>query len=228
MPNSPPELRIVADPAAEVGALLAEQARRGGSIVLTGGSAPARAYERAAELTPDWGAVTLWWGDDRCVPPDDERSNYLLAKQTLLDQLDVQPQTVHRIRGELSPADAAAELDAALEGATLDFMLLGLGPDGHMASLFPGSPQLAVRDRRATSGPAGLEPWVDRVTMTLPTICAARRIVFLVLGADKADAAARSFGGEIGEAVPASLSRLAPVPVEVFLDEAAAAGLPRP
>ena len=227
MPDSLPELRIVADPAAAIGELLAEQARRGGSIVLTGGSAPAKAYERAAELTPDWGAVTLWWGDDRCVPPDDERSNYLLAKETLLDHLTAQPQTVHRIRGELSPADAAAELDAALDGRTLDFMLLGLGPDGHMASLFPGSPQLAVRDRRATSGPAGLEPWVDRVTMTLPTICASKRIVFLVLGADKADAVARSFGGEISEAVPASLSRLASVPVEVYLDAAAAAGLPR-
>lgn len=228
MASSQPELRVVADPAAEVGALLAEQARRGGSLVLTGGSAPARAYERAAELAPDWSGVTLWWGDDRCVPPDDERSNYLLAKQTLLDHLTAQPQTVHRIRGELAPAEAASELDTALAGATLDFMLLGLGPDGHMASLFPGSPQLSVRDRRATSGPAGLEPWVDRVTMTLPTIQASRRIVFLVLGADKAEAVARSFGEEISEDVPASLSRLAPVPVEVYLDAAAAAGLPAP
>ena len=230
MPGSPPELRIVDDPAAAVGEVLAEQARRGGSIVLTGGSAPAQAYAHAAELTPDWGAVTVWWGDDRCVPPDDPRSNYLLAKETLLDRLETQPQAVHRIRGELDPVEAAAELDSALDnaalaGATLDFMLLGLGPDGHMASLFPGSPQLAVRDRRATSGPAGLEPWVDRVTMTLPTILAAQRIVFLVLGAGKADAVARSFGGEISDAVPASLSRLAPVRVEVYLDEAAAASL---
>jgi 6-phosphogluconolactonase len=130
---------------------------------------------------------------------------------------------VHRIRGELAPGAAADELASALEGAELDFLLLGLGPDGHMASLFPGSPQLDVTDRLATHGPAGLEPWVERVTFTLPTIQAARRIVFIVSGGSKADAVARAFGGDVTHDVPASLSRLASVPVEVFLDEAAAA-----
>ena len=104
-------------------------------------------------------------------------------------------------------------------------MLLGLGPDGHMASLFPGSPQLTVEDRHATSGPAGLEPFVDRVTMTAPRIRAARRIVFLVSGEDKADAVQRAFEGPIDAATPASLSRLAAVTVEVFLDHAAASRL---
>jgi 6-phosphogluconolactonase len=216
----PPELHIVDDPAAVVGELLAEQARLGGSIVLTGGSAPAGAYRRAAELEPDWSRVTLWWGDERCVPPDDERSNFRLAKETLLDLLGTPPAAVHRIRGEAPPADAAAELNAALAGVTLDFLLLGLGPDGHMASLFPGSPQLEVTGRRATDGPAGLEPWVHRITFTVPTIQAARRVVFLVAGAAKADAAARAFGADITPGVPASLSRLAPR-VEVFLDRAA-------
>jgi len=218
-----PDLHIVDDPAATVRELLAEQARAGGSIVLTGGSTPGAAYRRAALLEPDWSRVTLWWGDERCVPPDDERSNYRLAKETLLDELSAPPGAIHRIRGEAPPPEAAAELDAALAGATLDFLLLGLGPDGHMASLFPGSPQLDVTDRRATDGPAGLEPWVHRVTFTVPTIRAARRVVFLVSGAGKADAAARAFGGEITRDVPASLARLAPVSVEVFLDEAAAA-----
>jgi 6-phosphogluconolactonase len=216
----PPELHILDDPAAAVGELLAEQARLGGSIVLTGGSAPAGAYRRAAELEPDWSRVTLWWGDERCVPPDDERSNFRLAKETLLDLLGTPPAAVHRIRGEAPPADAAAELDAALAGVTLDFLLLGLGPDGHMASLFPGSPQLDVTDRRAIDGPAGLEPWVHRVTMTVPTIQAAKRVVFLVTGETKADAVAQAFGGDITPDVPASLARLA-ARVEVFLDGAA-------
>ena len=215
-----PDLHIVDDPAAAVGELLAEQARAGGSIVLTGGSTPAAAYRHAAELQPDWSDVTLWWGDERCVPPDDERSNYRLAKETLLDLLDTPPSAIHRIRGEAPPAEAADELDTALAGVTLDFLLLGLGPDGHMASLFPGSPQLEVTDRRATDGPAGLEPWVHRITFTVPTIQAARRVVFLVAGAAKADAAARAFGADITPGVPASLSRLAPR-VEVFLDRAA-------
>jgi 6-phosphogluconolactonase len=222
----PPDLRIGGDPAAEVGVLLADQAARGGSIVLTGGSSPGKAYERAAALQPDWGRVTLWWGDDRCVPPDDERSNYRLAKETLLDRLEAPPREVHRIRGELPPAEAADELDAALEGVELDLLLLGLGSDGHMASLFPGSPQLAVLDRRATSGPPGLEPFVDRVTMTLPEIQSARSIIFLVIGEDKADAVNRAFAGEPTPDVPASLARLAPVDVQVFLDEAAASKLP--
>ena len=206
--------------------LLADQAARGGSIVLTGGSSVGEAYERAAALQPDWGRVTLWWGDDRCVPPDDERSNFRLAKETLLDLLETPPREVHRIRGELPPAEAADELDAALEGVELDLLLLGLGSDGHMASLFPGSPQLAVLDRRATSGPPGLEPFVDRVTMTLPEIQSARHIIFLVLGEDKADAVSRAFAGEPTPDVPASLARLAPVDVQVFLDEAAASKLP--
>jgi 6-phosphogluconolactonase len=220
-----PELHIVDDPAVPVAELLADQARRGGSIVLTGGSSPGPAYERAAALVPDWSNVVLWWGDERCVPPEHEWSNYRLAKETLLDRLEQRPREVHRIRGELAPAEAAAELDAALEGVELDLLLLGLGPDAHVASLFPGSSQLAVEDRRATSGPPGLEPWVDRVTMTMPQLRSAKRIVFIVEGASKADAVARAFGGETSPEAPASLVLLAPITVEVFLDGPAAAKL---
>ena len=225
MPDSSPELHVLAAPGHAVAEILAAQARRGGSIVLTGGSSVADAYREAAALEPDWSAATVWWGDERCVPPEDERSNFRLAKENLLDHLQQQPREIHRIRGELPPADAADELDQALVGVQFDLMLLGLGPDGHMASLFPASPQLGVRDRRAAYGPAGLEPWVDRVTMTLPTINAAARIVFLVTGADKADAVSRAFAGEITAEAPASLARLAPVSVEVFLDEASAVRL---
>jgi len=216
----PPELTIVANPAEAVGDLVAAQAERGGTIVLTGGSTPGKAYERAAGQTPDWSRVSLWWGDERAVPPDDERSNYHLAKQTLLDRLEVQPGEIHRIEGELAPAEAARKLDEELAGVELDLLLLGMGPDGHVASLFPGSPQLEVEDRRATSGPPGLEPFVDRVTMTLPTLLSARRIVFLITGENKAEMVAHAFGGDISD-VPASLMRRAPVSLEVFLDEPA-------
>ena len=221
----PPDLQIVDAPAVQVGDLLADQARLGGSIVLTGGSEPGAAYERAAKLEPDWSKVSLWWGDDRCVPPEDALSNYRLAKETLLDKLEQQPREVHRIRGELEPTEAADLLDGELEGVELDFLLLGLGPDAHVGSLFPGSPQLAVEHRRAVSGPAGLEPFVDRVTMTMPELQSAKRIVFIVSGEGKSEAVARAFGGEVSPEAPASLVRLAPVRVEVFLDRAAASRL---
>jgi 6-phosphogluconolactonase len=220
-----PELHVADDPAAAVAELLAERARRGGSIVLTGGSTPGKAYEQAAALTPDWSNVELWWGDERCVPPDDERSNYRLAKETLLDRLDEQPAQVHRIRGELEPADAAGEYDHALDGVRLDLLLLGLGPDGHVASLFPGSPQLGIEDRLVTSGPAGLEPWVDRVTLTMPALRAAGEIVFLVTGEEKAEAVGKAFSGEISAETPASLVLVTSSPVKVFLDRPAASKL---
>jgi 6-phosphogluconolactonase len=222
----PPELHVVDDPAIVVGELLAEQARRGGTIVLSGGSTPGRAYGHAAAKEPDWSRVSLWWGDERCVPPDDDRSNYKLAKDTLLDRLAAQPEA-HRIEGELAPEEAARRYDAEIAGVELDLLVLGLGPDGHMASLFPGSPQLDVMDVSVTSGPPGLEPFVDRVTLTLPAIQAAKRIVFLVSGASKAEAVERAFLGDITPSVPSSLSRLAPVAVEIFLDPPAASRMNR-
>jgi 6-phosphogluconolactonase len=223
---SDPRLHVLDDPAGAVAELLAEAASRGETIVLTGGSTVGAAYERAAALQPDWSEASIWWSDERCVPPDDELSNYGLVKRTLLDRLEREPD-VHRIRGELQPADAAGEYDKQLDGVELDLLLLSIGRDGHAASLFPGSPQLAIRDRRATSGPASLDPWVDRVTLTLPTLLAGRRIVFLVTGADKAAIAARAFGGPIDDDVPTSLLRRSDAPLDVYLDPAAAAPDPR-
>jgi 6-phosphogluconolactonase len=216
-------LHVSDDPAMPVAELLAAAARRGETIGLTGGHSVGHAYELAASLEPDWSRASVWWGDERAVPPDDERSNYLLARRTLLDRLERLPE-VHRIRGELEPEAAALEYDEALEGVRLDLKLLGLGPDGHVASLFPGSPQLAERKRRVTSGPAGLEPWVDRVTMTFPMILSSRRLLFLVTGADKAEAVRRVFHDEVSEGAPGSLLRLGDTPIDVYLDEAASTG----
>ena len=222
------DITVVAD-AAEAAQLvaerLAEQARAGGSIVLTGGSTPRRAYQLAAELEPDWGRVELWWGDERCVPPDDERSNYGLAKRTLLDRLNAGP-AVHRMRGELPPDEGAAEYKLELTDAgTFDLVLLGLGADGHIASLFPNFPTLDVTGRDVIGSDAGLEPFVDRISMTLPRLCNTHELLFLVAGGDKADAVARALDGVPSHATPGSLARATEGTTHAILDRAAAAQL---
>jgi 6-phosphogluconolactonase len=178
----------------------------GGHIGLSGGSGPRAAYERSAILRPDWGSVELWWIDERCVPPADGDSNYRLIRGSLLDGLDRGPE-VHRVRGELQPDEAADEYDAALDRVTLDFALMGIGPDGHTASLFPNAPTLEVTDRRAVAAEAGMEPFVPRVTMTRPVLAAARTMVYLVTGEAKAEAVERAFAGPPSMDTPASLVR---------------------
>ena len=204
------ELIVVddADAAADrVGQLLAEAAREGGHISLSGGRSPERAHVTAARLQPDWSRAELWWGDERCVPPDDERSNFGMASRTLLANLEVPPPAIHRIRGEIEPEAAAAEYDAALRGVRIRLNLLGLGPDGHSASLFPNAPGLRERERLAIAAEPGLEPKVLRVTMTPPMIENADLVLFLVTGADKAEAAARAFTGPESLETPASMIR---------------------
>ena len=210
-------IEVVDDPARACAERLAEQARAGGSIVLTGGSTSRRAYEIAAELEPDWSRVDVWWGDERRVPPDDERSNYGMAKAALLDRLAVAPRSVHRME---SVEQYARELAGA---GTFDLVLLGLGPDGHVASLFPDFPTLDVTDRAVVGTPAGHEPFVDRITLTLPRLRNAREVLFLVTGADKADAVAQAFAGEPSPDTPGSLVRAAYGPTRAFLDSASSA-----
>jgi 6-phosphogluconolactonase len=176
----------------------------------------------AAGLEPDWSRARLWWGDERCVPPDDERSNYLLVEQTLLDRLERQPSEVHRVRGELGGEAAATEYDRELEGVALGLALQGIGHDGHTASLFPSSPALDERERRAVAVP---HEEVERVTMTLPMLSGAERVVFLVVGEPKADAVARAFAREPDPETPASLLRSEHGETIVLLDRAAAARL---
>jgi 6-phosphogluconolactonase len=211
--------------AAYVADELAAAAREGSAIVLTGGTSPGRAYELAAQREPDWSGATVWWGDERCVPPDDERSNFRLARATLLDGLSSSPHEVHRIQGELGAEAAADAYDAELEGAQLDLILLGIGPDGHAASLFPGEPTLEERERRAIPAEARLEPFVDRVTMTVPVLSSAPAVVFIVTGEEKAEAVERAFARPPGPMAPASLIRSAAGRTSVIADTAATAGL---
>jgi 6-phosphogluconolactonase len=220
------ELRVSASAAEavrEAAELLAEAAGRGGHVALSGGSTPRPAYENAARLAPDWSRVEVWWADERCVPPDDERSNYRLVRESLLDRLDRKPAIEHRVLGELSPEEAADTYHVELRGVVFDLALLGIGPDGHTASLFPNDPALDELGRRAAAVP---RPDVDRVTATIPQLNASETVVFLITGEDKADAVARSFAAPPDPATPAGLVRSGSGTTIALLDRAAAARLP--
>jgi 6-phosphogluconolactonase len=224
------ELVVVECPEAAAAAaaeLLVAAARAGASMVLAGGSTPRRAYQLAADTEPDWGSAELWFGDDRCVPADDERSNQRLVRDALLDRLDGQPRVVHAILTDLPADKAADDYDERLHGVRLELALLGLGSDGHTASLFPHAPALAERARLAVAAAPGLAPFVPRVTLTIPALASAAHVVFLAVGADKAEPARRAFALAPGPATPASLVRSAAGRTTAILDEAAAALLPR-
>jgi 6-phosphogluconolactonase len=210
-----------------VGELLAEAAHDGGHIALSGGKSPELAHETAARLQPDWSRVELWWGDERCVPLEDERSNYAMAKRTLLARVEVEPAAVHRIRGEVEPEAAAAEYDEALLGVRLRLNILGIGPDGHVASLFPHAPGLHESERLAIAAEPGLEPFVPRVTMTPPMLGNADCVLFLVTGEQKADAVKRAFAEPPTDETPASRIRSRDGQTLVILDAPAASKLAR-
>jgi 6-phosphogluconolactonase len=199
------EIRVVDDAPAVAGALIAEAARAGGVLALSGGRTAGAAYEVAARLEPDWSEADVWFGDDRAVPPDDERSNYRLLHETLLHT--VAPRSVRRIEGELGAEEAAARYDELVDDVPIPFALNGVGPDGHTASLFPNAPSLHEHDRRVVAAEAEWEPYVPRVTMTIPVFARVDLLVYLVTGEDKAEAVARAFGAEPSESTPASLVR---------------------
>ncbi len=218
-------IHVVENPARLAAGWLIHTASEPGHIALSGGSTVGHAYELAAELQPEWPPdIHLWFGDERAVPPADERSNYRLVQESLLDRLRTQP-TVHRIHGELGAPDAAELYDRELDGVTLDLALNGIGADGHTASLFPGAPALDEPERRAVAAEPGLEPFVERVTLTASVFASTRLLVFLVTGEAKAKAVRRALAEEPSAETPASLIR--GVETIAILDAAAAAQLPQ-
>jgi 6-phosphogluconolactonase len=231
------EIAIVADPAVAAAERIAAVVRRGGQIALAGGSTPRRSYELLADMDLDWRETELWLGDDRCVPPEHQHSNYKMVSEELVDRLpaDRRPRAWHRIRGELGPRDGADVLEQELRHVfgdaadmpAFDLILLGIGPDAHTASLFPDDAALSERHRWAVGVQTpGMAPLVPRVTFTLPVLDAAREVVFLISGADKADAVARAFGDAPGPDAPSSLVSPTHGALTVLLDAPAAARLP--
>ena len=214
-------------------------------VALAGGTTPAtlhRAVAEQADLDYPWHRTHAWFGDERAVPPTDRRSNYRMAVETLFDAVPLSETQIHRMRGEEADFDAAAaayeqELRTTVGGGgdggvpVLDLVWLGLGSDGHTASLFPGSPALAVRDRAVVAVDGGPPDSPRRLTLTLPMLSAARRVIFVVSGAAKAEAVAAVLEPPLSatddDLPPAARVRPAPGRLLWLLDEAAAARLVR-
>jgi 6-phosphogluconolactonase len=206
-----PEVRVSDKLTDEAAQLLVGAAVEGGHVVITGGSTPKAAYNRAAELGADWSGTEIWFSDERCVPPDHEHSNFAMANASLLSKIDAR--AVHRMQGELGPEHGAQEYSREIVDVfgedvvpEFDLILLGIGPDAHCASLFPNNPELGIRDANVAGvEQPGMAPLVARITLTLPALNAAKRVVFLVSGEEKADAVARAFNGRPGPDAPSSL-----------------------
>jgi 6-phosphogluconolactonase len=217
----------------EIAALVHEavSARGACRIAVAGGKTPIPVYARLATMPLPWDRLDVWFGDERCVPPENLDSNYHMMKVALLDVIGTNTiERVHRIRAEGDPAEAAAAYERELIGVlgtppVLDIVLLGLGTDGHTASLFPHSPALGETRWVAAN------PYRDsmRITLTPPTLRGARHIRFLVAGADKANIVETVIDGPRDPArYPAQLMAHAETDVVWFTDLAAASQLARP
>jgi 6-phosphogluconolactonase len=245
-PQAPPrfEIRVLPN-AAEAARAAAEELAAAGAdaitdrgvfrVALSGGTTPMRLFDTLATARyrsrVDWMKTRVFFVDERCVPPSHERSNYRLAKEHLLGPLRVPSANVFRMKGEDEPRRAAAAYEKVLReefgGRTprFDLVLLGLGPDGHTASLFPGTPALAEKTRWVVSNPSPT-PGERRLTLTLPVLNAGRRVLFLVAGADKASVVATLLIKKPGyRKLPASRVRPPRGSLVWILDERAAAEL---
>ncbi len=220
-----------------------EAVRRKGwaRIALSGGGTPKPVFEALADPAQPWRALMPWdkievfWVDERCVPPADAASNYNMARQAMLDHVPLRPEQIHRMEGELEPEAAAARYESTLrnsfrlEGAEtprFDVIQLGMGPDGHTASLFPHTPALHEFGRLAVPNLThAAQAW--RLTLTAPVINHGANVFFLVAGADKAQVLKDVFlGPRDPERLPSQLIRPASGILTLLLDKAAAALLP--
>ena len=207
------------------------------SVALAGGSTPRRLYELLTESELDWSRVHVFFSDERCVPPDDSASNYRMVREALLDVAPIPADNVHRMRGELDPEAAASAYEdelrrffgpEAVAAPAFDLVLLGVGSDGHTASLFPGTPALEERERWVVANPVAALDTV-RLTLTLPVLDAARAVLFLVAGESKQHAVAQVFAERadlVAVATPLPASRVQPAAGRLLwlLDRAAAGG----
>jgi len=252
----PQELKIVYYVAPDAAALarraaqyFVEQAERAvvsrgrARIAISGGSTPKATFALLADPAEPWRArmpwshLDLWWVDERCVPPDDPDSNYRMTREAMLDQVPLKPEQIHRMEGELEPEAAAARYESELrhsfrlEGAELprfDVVQLGMGPDGHTASLFPHTQALSELGRLAVANHVeNKDAW--RVTLTWPVINRGSQVFFLIGGADKAQILNEVFTGPRHvERLPSQLINPAGGILTLLLDRAAAALLPEP
>ena len=201
------------------------------TFAVSGGSTPKLLFDDLAVAALPWDRVHIFWVDERCVAPTDDQSNYKLANQHLIRPANIPEGNVHRIYGELSPAQAATRYAADITGffglepdalPQFDVVHLGLGPDAHTASLFPGGP--LIEDRKSIAGPAYVEKFQQwRVTLLPGVLVAARHIVFLAPGEDKAEAVRNVFEAEYDPPkYPAQLASRQGRGVTWFLDDAAA------
>ena len=201
-------------------------------FVLTGGSTSKTLYKILSERNLDWKNVRFWWGDERCVPPDHPDSNFGMAQKTLLSKISVEQDDIYRMKGEMEPASAALEYEGHLRKVfgrsgipSFDLLLLGMGEDGHVASLFPGSSALKVQNRLVVHNYVE-KLQANRLTMTFPLLNHAKRILFLVSGASKANALQHVLEGEFDpHRYPAQGIRPVHGELIFFVDEAAASML---
>ena len=236
---------LTADAAGRFVSVAAQAVRERGRflVALAGGSTPRGLYEALATSEVagriDWQHTHVCWGDERCVPPDDPASNYRLARTTLLDRVAIPEANVHRIRGEDAPPQAAVAYERELRlvldtpdgppsvqpGRRLDLVLLGMGSNGHTASLFPGLTAVCERERWVTAEHvAEVAGW--RITLTPPVLNAAAHVLFLVSGSDKAAMLHRVLEGPVdADALPAQAIAPHDGALTWLVDAAAAAAL---